>query len=118
MLQAVGLQEREALLRGWTELQAELRALHDVWQSAQAAALAQRDQVGLCELTLQERVEADPNIFGNRQTDGDLIELALLGQRDCMTISVLWQVSAAAGSVELAADNVSAAREHLAAGER
>uniref|UniRef100_A0A2A4IX41 STX17-like N-terminal domain-containing protein n=1 Tax=Heliothis virescens TaxID=7102 RepID=A0A2A4IX41_HELVI len=39
------LREREELLRGWSELQAELRALHDVWQTAQAAALAQREQV-------------------------------------------------------------------------
>ncbi|XP_047037872.1 uncharacterized protein LOC124643070 isoform X3 [Helicoverpa zea] len=65
------LREREELLRGWSELQSELRALHDVWQTAQAAALAQRDHV-----------------------------------------------AAAAGSVDAAADNVSAARAHLAAGER
>ncbi|XP_063898489.1 uncharacterized protein LOC110383297 isoform X2 [Helicoverpa armigera] len=65
------LREREELLRGWSELQSELRALHDVWQTAQAAALAQREHV-----------------------------------------------AAAAGSVDAAADNVSAARAHLAAGER
>ncbi|XP_031764680.2 syntaxin-17 isoform X4 [Galleria mellonella] len=39
------LQSREAVLRGWSELQAEVRALHDTWQHVQAAALAQRDQV-------------------------------------------------------------------------
>ncbi|XP_039761482.1 PE-PGRS family protein PE_PGRS33 [Pararge aegeria] len=39
------LRAREAALRGWAELQAELRALHAAWQHAQAAALASRDQV-------------------------------------------------------------------------
>ncbi|XP_075987507.1 syntaxin 17 isoform X3 [Anticarsia gemmatalis] len=69
--QELALREREALLRGWSELQAEVRALHDVWQHAQAAALAQREQV-----------------------------------------------AAAAGSVDAAADNVGAARGHLASAER
>ncbi|XP_026745415.1 uncharacterized protein LOC113506778 isoform X2 [Trichoplusia ni] len=67
----VALREREALLRGWSELQADVRALHDVWQHAQAAALAQREPV-----------------------------------------------AAAAARVDLAADNVGAARQHLAAAER
>ncbi|KAJ8706190.1 hypothetical protein PYW07_010967 [Mythimna separata] len=69
--QAVQLQQREELQRGFSELQSELHALHDAWQCMQAAALAQRHQV-----------------------------------------------SATAASVEVAADNVSAARDHLAAGER
>ncbi|CAH0598753.1 unnamed protein product [Chrysodeixis includens] len=67
----VALHEREALLRGWSELQGEVRALHDVWQHAQAAALAQREPVALT-----------------------------------------------AARVDEAADNVSAARGHLAAAER
>ncbi|KAJ0170397.1 hypothetical protein K1T71_013768 [Dendrolimus kikuchii] len=41
------LRSREAALRGWRELQAEIRALHDAWQHVQAAAMAQRDQVAL-----------------------------------------------------------------------
>ncbi|CAD0251156.1 unnamed protein product [Spodoptera exigua] len=69
--QEINLQEREALLRGCSELQAELLALHQVWEDTQRAALAQRDQV-----------------------------------------------AAAESSVAVAADNVSAARQHLAAGER
>lgn len=48
-----------------------MRALHDVWQHAQAAALAQRDQV-----------------------------------------------SAAAASVDVAADNVAVARGHLSSAEK
>ncbi|XP_047540903.1 uncharacterized protein LOC125073865 [Vanessa atalanta] len=69
--QELQLREREAVLRGWGELQAEVRALHDAWQHVQAAALAQREQVG-----------------------------------------------AVVSSVEVGADNVQAAREHLALGER
>ncbi|XP_046974470.1 uncharacterized protein LOC124540797 isoform X1 [Vanessa cardui] len=69
--QELQLREREAVLRGWGELQAEVRALHDAWQHVQAAALAQREQVG-----------------------------------------------AAAASVDVGADNLQAAREHLALGER
>ncbi|XP_061728401.1 uncharacterized protein LOC133533434 isoform X2 [Cydia pomonella] len=41
----LALAEREAALRGWTELQAELRALHGVWAATHAAARAQREQV-------------------------------------------------------------------------
>ncbi|CAH1642382.1 unnamed protein product [Spodoptera littoralis] len=69
--QEVNLQEREALLRGCSELQAELLALHHVWEDTQRAALAQREQV-----------------------------------------------SAAETSVAVAADNISAARQYLAVGER
>ncbi|XP_050358167.1 uncharacterized protein LOC126778545 isoform X2 [Nymphalis io] len=69
--QELQLREREAVLRGWGELQAEVRALHDAWQHVQAAALAQRDQVG-----------------------------------------------AVAASTQRGADNVQAAREQLALGER
>nr|XP_026501782.1 uncharacterized protein LOC113404915 isoform X3 [Vanessa tameamea] len=69
--QELQLREREAVLRGWGELQAEVRALHDAWQHVQAAALAQREQVG-----------------------------------------------AVVSSVDVGADNVQAAREHLALGER
>ncbi|KAJ8707911.1 hypothetical protein PYW08_010277 [Mythimna loreyi] len=43
--QAVYLQQREELQRGFSELQTELHALHDAWQCMQAAALAQRHQV-------------------------------------------------------------------------
>ncbi|XP_063390177.1 syntaxin-17 isoform X1 [Cydia fagiglandana] len=43
--QELALAEREAALRGWTELQAELRALHGVWAATHAAARAQREQV-------------------------------------------------------------------------
>ncbi|XP_045781255.1 uncharacterized protein LOC123878186 isoform X1 [Maniola jurtina] len=39
------LRAREAALRGWGELQAEVRALHEAWQHMQAAALASREQV-------------------------------------------------------------------------
>nr|XP_034837777.1 uncharacterized protein LOC117994007 [Maniola hyperantus] len=39
------LRSREAALRGWRELQREVRALHEAWQHVQAAALASRDQV-------------------------------------------------------------------------
>ncbi|XP_053620611.1 uncharacterized protein Syx17 isoform X5 [Plodia interpunctella] len=39
------LRSREAVLRGWSELQGEVRALHDAWQHVQAAALAQRQLV-------------------------------------------------------------------------
>ncbi|XP_069363334.1 syntaxin-17-like isoform X1 [Maniola hyperantus] len=38
------LRSREAALRGWRELQREVRALHEAWQHVQAAALASRDQ--------------------------------------------------------------------------
>ncbi|CAB3242542.1 unnamed protein product [Arctia plantaginis] len=69
--QELALSEREALLRGWSELQSEVRALHEVWQHAQAAALAQRDHV-----------------------------------------------EQAAAHVDIAAENVSAARHHLASAER
>ncbi|XP_035451451.2 uncharacterized protein LOC118276934 isoform X2 [Spodoptera frugiperda] len=69
--QEVNLQEREALLRGCSELQAELLALHQVWEDTQRAALAQREQV-----------------------------------------------SAAESSVAVAADNIGAARQYLALGER
>ncbi|XP_048000094.1 syntaxin-17 isoform X2 [Leguminivora glycinivorella] len=41
----LALAEREAALRGWTELQAELRALHGVWAATHAAARAQRELV-------------------------------------------------------------------------
>ncbi|CAH0718653.1 unnamed protein product, partial [Brenthis ino] len=43
--QELALREREAALRGWRELQAELRALHDAWQHVQAAALAHAQHV-------------------------------------------------------------------------
>ncbi|XP_041985935.1 syntaxin-17 isoform X2 [Aricia agestis] len=72
--QELSLREREATLRGWSELQAEVRALHDAWQSVQAAALAQRDHVssandnvevaadnvkeGRTQLALAERIAA------------------------------------------------------------
>lgn len=69
--QELALGEREELLRGWSELQSELRALHEVWQHAQAAALAQREPV-----------------------------------------------QHAAAQLDLAADNVGAARQHLASAER
>ncbi|XP_063835230.1 uncharacterized protein LOC135084386 [Ostrinia nubilalis] len=39
------LREREAVLRGWSALQREVRALHEAWQLVQCAASAQRDQV-------------------------------------------------------------------------
>ncbi|KAM3957000.1 LOW QUALITY PROTEIN: syntaxin 17 [Aphomia sociella] len=52
------LREREAVLRGWSELQAEVRALHDAWQHVQAAALAQRDHVTHAEASVQ-RAAAD-----------------------------------------------------------
>lgn len=39
------LREREAVLKGWSELQSDIRALHDAWQHVQAAAMAQREQV-------------------------------------------------------------------------
>ncbi|KAL0810655.1 hypothetical protein ABMA28_010762 [Loxostege sticticalis] len=39
------LREREAVLRGWSSLQREVRALHEAWQHVQAAASAQREQV-------------------------------------------------------------------------
>ncbi|XP_059047757.1 uncharacterized protein LOC131843161 [Achroia grisella] len=39
------LRSREAVLRGWSELQAEVRALHDTWRHVQQAALEQRDHV-------------------------------------------------------------------------
>lgn len=45
MLQELSMREREEMLRGWSALHAELRALHDVWQCAHAAALHQREQV-------------------------------------------------------------------------
>lgn len=43
--QESSLREREAALRGWCELQGEVRALHEAWQHVQAAALHHRHQV-------------------------------------------------------------------------
>ncbi|KAL4708170.1 hypothetical protein ACJJTC_002072 [Scirpophaga incertulas] len=43
--QEAALREREAVLVGWGQLQAEVRALHGAWQAVQAAVLAQRDLV-------------------------------------------------------------------------
>lgn len=40
--QELALREREAVLAGWDELQAEVRALHEAWQEAHAAARLQR----------------------------------------------------------------------------
>nr|XP_037876045.1 uncharacterized protein LOC101747035 isoform X3 [Bombyx mori] len=42
--QESSLREREAALRGWCELQGEVRALHEAWQHVQAAALHHRHQ--------------------------------------------------------------------------
>ncbi|XP_022130451.2 uncharacterized protein LOC111003965 isoform X2 [Pieris rapae] len=39
---SMSLREREAVLAGWSALQSEVRALHEAWQSVQAAALRQR----------------------------------------------------------------------------
>lgn len=44
-VQEMALREREAVLRGWGELQGSVRALHDTWQHVQAAALHQREHV-------------------------------------------------------------------------
>lgn len=44
LCQELALREREAVLRGWSELQAELRALRGAWQHVQAAALQQRER--------------------------------------------------------------------------
>ncbi|XP_045540611.1 syntaxin-17 [Papilio machaon] len=43
--QEAALREREAVLRGWGELQAEVRALHDAWRHVHEAARLQREQV-------------------------------------------------------------------------
>ncbi|CAH2098791.1 unnamed protein product [Euphydryas editha] len=92
--QELELREREAVLRGWRELQAEVRALHDTWQHVQAAALAQRDQA---------EVRALHDTWQH-------VQAAALAQRD--------QVEAVATNIDTSADNVQAARENLALSEK
>ncbi|XP_013161516.1 PREDICTED: syntaxin-17 [Papilio xuthus] len=52
------LREREAVLRGWGELQEEVRALHDAWRHVHEAARLQRERVqsadGAVETAAQE----------------------------------------------------------------
>ncbi|RVE53910.1 hypothetical protein evm_001313 [Chilo suppressalis] len=43
--QEVSIAEREAVLRGWSELQHEVRALHEAWQHVHRAARQQGEQV-------------------------------------------------------------------------
>ncbi|XP_068624362.1 syntaxin-17 [Battus philenor] len=59
--QEAQLAEREAVLRGWHELQQEVRALHDTWQRVHEAAMLQREQVCASEQSVQvaaDNVEA------------------------------------------------------------
>ncbi|CAG5027579.1 unnamed protein product [Parnassius apollo] len=44
-IQELQLKEREEVLRGWCELQAEVHALHESWRLMQDAAVLQRQQV-------------------------------------------------------------------------
>ncbi|CAG9790123.1 unnamed protein product [Diatraea saccharalis] len=41
----LSIREREAVLKGWSELQQEVRALHDVWQHVHACASEQATHV-------------------------------------------------------------------------
>ncbi|XP_037293348.1 syntaxin-17 isoform X2 [Manduca sexta] len=55
--QEVALREREAVLRGWSELQSEVRALHEAWQTVQAAALADRERVATVSTNVEVAAE-------------------------------------------------------------
>ncbi|OWR43185.1 uncharacterized protein LOC133319733 isoform X1 [Danaus plexippus] len=93
--QELYLREREAVLRGWGDLQAELRALHDAWQTVQAAALAHKTQVHEVSKDVQE---ASDNVESARR------HLAVAERLRCGTYGVLGAVAGAAagGPVGLA----------------
>ncbi|XP_032524562.2 uncharacterized protein LOC116775709 isoform X2 [Danaus plexippus] len=85
--QELYLREREAVLRGWGDLQAELRALHDAWQTVQAAALAHKTQVHEVSKDVQE---ASDNVESARR------HLAVAERLRCGTYGVLGAVAGAA----------------------
>lgn len=62
--QELALREREAVLAGWDALQAEVRALHDVWQRTHAAA---RLQARLVDDAAADVHAADANVAAARR---------------------------------------------------
>ncbi|XP_045533202.1 uncharacterized protein LOC123720575 isoform X1 [Pieris brassicae] len=55
---SMSLREREAVLAGWSALQSEVRALHEAWQSVQAAALRQRRPVEAAAVGVEVTADA------------------------------------------------------------
>ncbi|CAH2061679.1 unnamed protein product, partial [Iphiclides podalirius] len=55
--QELQLREREAVLRGWEELQAEVRALHEAWALVHRAATHHKEQVCSVEARAEEAAE-------------------------------------------------------------